>query len=157
MIAYLNPGNRWRNLVSVALVEVQRIANCYTNIEQRSYLWDQVYPLHEVHALVRGHWGSENRVYWVLDVIFYEDTSRIQTGYAPQHTGVVRHIACNLLRQEPGKVSVKTKSFRTDINDAYLKRVLGMYNAIALASGHQSLVRTKVAWYTHHIMQTSAL
>jgi hypothetical protein len=69
-----------------------------------------------VHALVRGHWGIENRVHWVLDVVFHEDASRIRTGHAPQNMGVVRHIARNLVRQEPSKGSVKAKRFRAALN-----------------------------------------
>ena len=57
VIAYLNPGNRWRDLASVALVEAQRTADGQTTTEQRSYLLDQVRSPREVHALVRGHWG----------------------------------------------------------------------------------------------------
>ena len=126
VIAYLNPGNRWRDLASVALVEAQRTADGQTTTEQRSYLLDQVRSPREVNALVRGHWGIENRVHWVLDVIFHEDASRIRTGDAPQNMGVVRHIALNLLRQEPGKGSVKTKRFRAALSDTYLEQVLGL-------------------------------
>ena len=95
-------------------------------VEQHSYLLDQVRSPREVHALVRGHWGIENHVHWVLDVIVHEDASRIRTGDAPQHMGVVRHIALNLLRQEPGKGSVKTKHFRAALSDTYLEQVLGL-------------------------------
>jgi hypothetical protein len=83
---------------------------------------------------VRGHWGIENRVHWVLDVIFHEDASRIRTGDAPQHMGVVRHIALNLLRQESSKGSVKTRSLRAALNDAYRERVLGIKDAMALGA-----------------------
>lgn len=126
VIAYLNPGNHWRDLASVALVEAQRTAEGRTTTEQRFYLLDQARLPTEVNALVRGHWGIENCVHWVLDVIFHEDASRIRTGDAPQNMGVVRHIALNLLRQEPSKGSVKTKRFRAALNDAYLERVLGI-------------------------------
>jgi hypothetical protein len=68
----------------------------------------------------------ENRVHWVLDVTFYEDASRIRTGDAPQNMGVLRHIALNLLRQEPSKGSLKTKRFRAALNDDYLATVLGL-------------------------------
>lgn len=126
VIAYLNPGDRWRNLASVALVQAQRTADGRTTTEQRFYLLDQVRLPTEVNTLVRGHWGIENRVHWVLDVIFHEDASRIRTGNAPQHMGVVRHIALDLLRQEPSRGSLKTKRFRAALNDAYLERVLGI-------------------------------
>lgn len=79
-----------------------------------------------VNALVRGHWGIENRLHWVLDVAFQEDANRIRTGDAPQNMGVVRHIALNLLRQETSPGSLKTKRFRAALNDAYLAQVLGL-------------------------------
>ncbi|NCC33174.1 MAG: ISAs1 family transposase [Chloroflexia bacterium] len=126
VITSLNPGDRWRDLSSVALVEAPRTVDGRTTTEQRYYLLDQVHPPREGKTLVRAHWGIENRVHWGLDVIVHEDASRIRTGDAPQNMGVVRHIALNLLRQEPSKGSVKTKRFRAALNDAYLERVLGI-------------------------------
>ncbi len=35
-------------------------------------------------AINRGHWGIENRLHWVRDVVFGEDASRIHTGKAPR-------------------------------------------------------------------------
>jgi predicted transposase YbfD/YdcC len=92
VIAYLNPESRWRDLASIALVEAQCTVDGKTTTEQRYYLLDQVHPPCVVNTLVRGHWGIEHRVHWVLDVIFREDASRIRTGDAPQNMGVVRHI-----------------------------------------------------------------
>jgi len=48
--------------------------------------------------------------------------------------GVVRHIALNLLRQESSKGSVKTRSLRAALNDAYRERVLGIKDAMALGA-----------------------
>ena len=31
----------------------------------------------------RGHWGIENRLHWVKDVVLKEDASRVHTGQAP--------------------------------------------------------------------------
>ena len=83
-------------------------------------------PLQTSPRLVRGHWGIENRVHWVLDVTFHEDASHIRTGDAPQNMGVLRHIALNLLRQEPRKGSLKTKRFRATLDQTYLATVLGL-------------------------------
>lgn len=48
---------------------------------------------------IRGHWGIENRLHWVKDVIFKEDSSTISQGHAPSNLSLVRAIAINLLRQ----------------------------------------------------------
>ena len=32
----------------------------------------------------RGHWGIENKLHWVRDVVFREDRSQMRTGSVPQ-------------------------------------------------------------------------
>lgn len=48
---------------------------------------------------IRGHWGIENRLHWVKDVIFNEDDSTIRMGNAPANLSVMRTIALNILRR----------------------------------------------------------
>ncbi len=48
-------------------------------------------------AIVRGHWGIENRLHWVRDVILGEDASRIRSGHAPQVRAVFRNVAVSFL------------------------------------------------------------
>jgi predicted transposase YbfD/YdcC len=48
-------------------------------------------------ALVRGHWGIENRLHWVRDVVCGEDASRIHSGKAPQVMALFRNVALSLL------------------------------------------------------------
>ncbi len=46
----------------------------------------------------RGHWGIENRLHWVRDVVFGEDACRIRTGSAPHVFSALRNAAISLLR-----------------------------------------------------------
>ena len=126
VIGYLNERGRWAELRSVALVEAERTVNGTTTSEQRFYLLNQIVEATTLNTMVRSHWGIENQVHWVLDVVFHEDQSRIRTGDAPQNMAVVRHIALNLLRQETSKGSLKTKRFRAALNESYLAKVLGL-------------------------------
>ncbi len=48
-------------------------------------------------AILRGHWGIENHLHWVRDVILGEDASRIRTGHAPQVMAIFRNVAVSLL------------------------------------------------------------
>lgn len=49
-------------------------------------------------ALNRGHWGIENRVFWVRDVTFDEDRCQVRSGSAPQVVAALRNLAISLLR-----------------------------------------------------------
>ena len=74
-------------------------------------------------AVVRGHWGIENRLHWVLDVTFGEDGSRARKVYAPENLGLLHRIALNLLRQEPSKGSLKGKRKRAGWDNTYLATI----------------------------------
>ena len=75
---------------------------------------------------VRGHWGIENRLHWVLDVTFKEDQSRLRKGHGAKNMAVVRHFAINLVRQKRDKKSIKLrrKLARWDVD--YLASMLGV-------------------------------
>jgi len=60
-------------------------------------------PSHEASALqiatwVQGHWGIENKLHWVRDVIFDEDRSSVRTGNAPRVMATLRSTAISVLR-----------------------------------------------------------
>lgn len=48
---------------------------------------------------IRGHWGIENRLHWVKDVVFGEDSSRIRHGNAPANRSIILAIAMNIWRR----------------------------------------------------------
>ncbi len=78
---------------------------------------------------MRSHWGIENSVHWVLDIAFREDDSRVRAGHADHSLAVLRHIALNLLRQEPSsRVGVKAKRLKAGWSTDYLFKVLAGQN-----------------------------
>ena len=54
---------------------------------------------------IRNHWGIENKLHWVLDVVMKEDDSAKRQGYAARNYSLVNKIALNLLRKNQKKVS----------------------------------------------------
>jgi ElaB/YqjD/DUF883 family membrane-anchored ribosome-binding protein len=45
---------------------------------------------------VRAHWGIENRLHWVLDVVFPDDLASLRTGYRSENMALASHMATNL-------------------------------------------------------------
>lgn len=48
--------------------------------------------------LSRGHWGIENRLFWVRDMTFGEDACRVRTGSAPRNLAAIRNAGISVLR-----------------------------------------------------------
>jgi predicted transposase YbfD/YdcC len=74
---------------------------------------------------IRGHWGIENQLHWILDVVFREDDCRARSENSAENFSVLRHIALNLLRSETStKRSLKNKRFKCALSTQYLEKVL---------------------------------
>jgi len=59
-----------------------------------------------------------------LDVTFREDQSRLRKGHGPENFAVLRHLALNLLRQEPSKKSMPRKRLACALDPEYLLKVV---------------------------------
>jgi predicted transposase YbfD/YdcC len=73
---------------------------------------------------VRGHWGIENSLHWVLDVTFDEDQTRTRERFAARNLSWLRRFAISLLKRHPSKHSIKGKSEMAGWNNEFLMEVL---------------------------------
>ncbi len=62
----------WEGLQSVGVVEARRTIRGKESVERRYYLSSLKNDAEKFARAVRGHWGVENRLHWVLDVVFGE-------------------------------------------------------------------------------------
>lgn len=121
---FVNSKGIWKGVGGIGMVIRERTVGPVTTQETGYYLLSGTPTAHTFAHAVRGHWGIENQVHWVLDVTFREDASRVRSGDAAQNFTVLRHIALNLLRHESSKGSIKTKRFRAALDTDYLLDVL---------------------------------
>ena len=118
---------KWEGLQSVGMVEAIREISGQRTVERRYYLTSLPMGVEMFAQAVRGHWGVENKLHWVLDVCFREDQSRARTGYAAENLATLRRLALNLLRREKTKKrGIKGKQLNAGWDHAYLLRLLGI-------------------------------
>lgn len=118
---------KWEGLQSVGLVESSRQIDGKTTVERRYYLSSLKLDVESFARAVRGHWGVENKLHWVMDVCFKEDQSRARTGYAAENLATLRRLALNLLQGEKTKKrGFRGKQLNASWDHTYLLRLLGM-------------------------------
>jgi len=117
---------KWEGLSSVGMVESIRQINGKVAVERRYYLSSLKLDVATFARAVRGHWGVENKLHWVMDVCFGEDQSRARQGYAAENLATLRRLALNLLKQEKTKKrGIRGKMLNASWNHPYLLRLLG--------------------------------
>jgi len=90
----------------------------------RYFLLSQYIPAQRLLRIVRSHWGIENQLHWVLDVVFNEDRNRSRKDHAPENLATLRRLALNIARSHPAKTSMRQKIKRAGWDDTFLISLL---------------------------------
>ena len=99
-VSWFEDRAQWRDLAGFVMVERVRTENGVEGKpERRCFITSLAADAKAFRKLVRRHWGIENRLHWVLDVVFLEDQCRARTGNAPENCSTLRKIALMLLRR----------------------------------------------------------
>ena len=92
------PFTLWADLACVVAVERVGTRKGEPHAERAFYISSRIAHAQELGAVIRGHWGIENRLHWVKDVVMKEDACTTRAGNAPQNWGVLRNWAVTLFR-----------------------------------------------------------
>ena len=99
--AALNDYLDWPGLGQVCCVERTRWRRGKETVERAYAITSLLAERADAARLLeiwRGHWGIENRLHWVRDVVFGEDRSQVRTGSAPQLLAALRNLVIGMLR-----------------------------------------------------------
>ena len=119
------PGEpRFPDLAAIAMVEAVVEHRGRTTTARRYFLCSAALEAKALAAAVRAHWGIENRLHWVMDVVFHDDLMRLRTEHGPANMATVRHMALNLLRAVPGKQSMAVKRKSAGWDDTFMRRTV---------------------------------
>jgi predicted transposase YbfD/YdcC len=115
----------WPGLNAVGRVVSTRTIKDQTTTQTRYYLLSDPDVKHFAQA-VRGHWGIENKLHWVLDVTMGEDANRTSKDHGPENLAILRRLALNLLRmaREQTKKTMKKMRNRIGYGINYLEELL---------------------------------
>ena len=112
---------------TATLIRVQSRAELSdrSRFETRFYISSAVLTAQQAAEAVRGHWGVENSLHWVLDVDFHDDQSRLRKGHGAKNMALVRHFAINLTRSVKDKRSIKLRRKLAGWDTTFLASILG--------------------------------
>ena len=117
----------WLGLLT--LVMVIRVVTCKATgavSREAAYYISSLRPnVRRIGQVIRGHWGIENGLHWVLDVVFREDARRLYDRRAAENVAFLNRLALSILRGDPTKGSLKVKRKRAGWNIHYLAQLLG--------------------------------
>jgi predicted transposase YbfD/YdcC len=74
--------------------------------------------------VVRAHWGVENRLHWILNVVMNEDQGRSRRDNSPYNLAILRHMALNLMQKDRSNVSLRGKFNLAAWRDDFLVKLL---------------------------------
>ena len=120
-----HPGEfRFPGLAAIGMVESETERNGTVERERRFYICSTRLDVETLARVVRGHWGIENRLHWVLDVVFRDDLARLRSGNGPANMAIIKHTALNMLSQAKPTTSLKNRRKKAGWNQQYLASVI---------------------------------
>lgn len=100
---------KWPKLKAFARVTSTRETNKGVTTSVRYFISSRILTPAFLIEAVRGHWGIENRLHWVLDMVFREDESRARVKNLAANLATLKHISFNMLKKLNIKPSIRVR------------------------------------------------
>jgi predicted transposase YbfD/YdcC len=97
-IDWLPQKEKWKKLSSLIEVRSTRefLDGRKPESSTRFYISSRKEKAFKFAKWIREHWGIENHVHWIADVIYREDEAKTDIGYSAENMGIFRRLAMNM-------------------------------------------------------------
>jgi len=123
-VEWLTESHRWPGLATIGKVTATREIDGRASTATRYYIASRPMAAAELNRLARGHWGIENRLHWVLDVVMNEDQARARKDNAPENLALLRRLALNIIKRNNDNGSNRLKFKRAGWDDRFLAKLI---------------------------------
>ena len=126
-LGHITRPNDWKKLTTLIRIESERFIKVSgkTENQTRYYISSRNEDAAYFQKNIRSHWGIENKLHWMLDVVFNEDDSRKRAGNAAQNFSLINKIALTILKSDQSsKRSIKGRRKSAGWNQEYLINLL---------------------------------
>lgn len=123
-VDWLAESHRWPGLAAAGKVTATREIDGRAATTTRYYIASRPISAAELNRLARGHWGIENRLHWVLDVVMNEDQARARKDSAPENLALLRRLALNIIKRNQDKGSNRIKFKRAGWDNQFLFKLI---------------------------------
>ena len=123
-IDWLKAHHNWPGLKSIVMVQYHAILQDKTRAETHYYILSMTSDAQHHAKAIRDHWGVENGLHWVMDMVFRDDECHIRKGNAPANFTSIKHAASNMLHSVKGKFSLQSKHHIAAWNNDFLAEMI---------------------------------
>ena len=121
---YIGHDEGWAGLRAIVRVKRNRQHAGRVEESQAYYITSLKASAERLLSATRQHWGIENSLHWVMDVIFQEDQMRARKGNSAENLIALRKISLNILKQDKSKGSLRQKRYRAALDDNFRLKLL---------------------------------
>ena len=114
----------WPDAAAIVQVNRERTVDGRNTSTTHYYVTSRAESAEALGRWIRRHWAIENELHWGLDVVFGEDAYRSGNRRAAANLALLRRVAATLLKQMPGRESLRTKMIYAAGRQDYMNKML---------------------------------
>jgi predicted transposase YbfD/YdcC len=123
-IAWFTDLKDWVGLAGLAMVRSTRQVGKKEPSSETRFFITSLTEIQSVAKAIRGHWGIENGLHWVLDTAYNEDDAATKKSTTAANLAHLRRFTANVLRANPSSLSIPGKRYQCALNTDFLEQIV---------------------------------